>query len=313
MAKKTATTKANEAKITHSFRIKNWEPDLTDLTSDEIKKVEEIKGFFEEFDEAIKKGIECPVYIESNIQFDFITGNFNKDISLKDFTKYLKGIYSNKDRFISRWVKGEKEVYFELFNYFGYPFLNNLLQNILDTWDNVTPFTYSEAFSIKNDSFKALVFGTISIPEMINELGGVRICTDGIETRQKLYTPLGDFIEETTIHNIYEMFECSGEKLGITGNLYAVKCWCTTTNKEHYVWLPDDRFKKDPLNAIASTFMVFEDLMPFFKEIKRQGDVLMVEYTDSPDYDKALLGINKDSKKISLTKELYFNSLTSQA
>ena len=102
---------------------------------------------------------------------------------------------------------------------------------------------------------------------------------------------------------MYETHEINGEKLGIEDKLYAVKCWCTSTNKEHWIWI-DEKYKDDPLNAIASTFMVHENVIPHIKALKRQGDLLLLEMEED---------VKPEGEMVSLTKEQYFGLLVAQS
>ena len=70
--------------------------------------------------------------------------------------------------------------------------------------------------------------------------------------------------------NIYETYEVKGEKLKLRENVYALKVWCTSTDKEHWLWI-DKKYKDNPLEAVASTFHIHENLIPHIKELKRQG------------------------------------------
>ena len=105
------------------------------------------------------------------------------------------------------------------------------------------------------------------------------------------------------MNNVYEIWEVNGEKLGLEESLYVIKCWCTSTNKEHWLWV-NDEYKDDPLEAIASTFRIHENLIPFIKCIKRQGDVLLVEL---------IKDVKPEGNIIPLKKEQYFSLLVAQS
>jgi hypothetical protein len=87
-------------------------------------------------------------------------------------------------------------------------------------------------------------------------------------------------------------------------DLFAVKCWCTTTDKEHWLWI-EEEYKENPLEAIASTFRIHENLIPYIKEIKRQGDILLVEMLDDT--------IEPSGNIVPLNAEQYFRLLTAQS
>ena len=69
----------------------------------------------------------------------------------------------------------------------------------------------------------------------------------------------------------------------------------------------DDKFKDQPLEAVASTFMIHENLIPHIKELKRQGDILLVEM--KPGHEDIL----PEGEMISLSSDKYFKLLTAQS
>lgn len=215
--------------------------------------------------------------------------------TLSEAIKYLKGIYTNRERFIERFDKPLR--------IHDNQYLNVLLDKLLNLYDDAKPYTYAEAFAISNESYKSLVFGSIDINDMINNLGHIRLCTAGKKVKHKTFDNFGNFIGYEEYDNIYEVHEINGENLQLDEKLYAVKCWCTSTNKEHWIWI-DSKFKNDPLEAIASTFRIHENLVPHIKELKRQGDVLLVELNDD---------IEPSGNIISLTSDQYFSLLTAQS
>jgi hypothetical protein len=101
-----------------------------------------------------------------------------------------------------------------------------------------------------------------------------------------------------------EVHEVDGTKLGLNEKLYVLKCWCTTTNKEHWLWVEKEYAEKGPLEAIASTVRVYENMIPFIKYIKRQGDVLLFEMSEK---------IIPHGKIIPLTAEQYFSKLIAKS
>lgn len=233
-----------------------------------------------------------------SITIDIDNQSFINPISLVDGTKYIKGVLTNKERFINRFVNPIKETS-ESTGWETDKFIND----VIDMYDQVEPFTYVEAFKIEDQQFRATVFGSIDVTEMIETLGAKRIATDGKHVNQKVYSESGEFLGHHEFDNIYEVHEVSGEKLGLEENLYALKCWCTTTNKEHWLWI-EDQYKDSPLEAVASTFRIHENLIPHIKEIKRQGDILLVELNQE---------VEPQGDIVPLTAEQYFGFLTAQS
>lgn len=231
--------------------------------------------------------------------------------SKEEFLKYIRTRFTNFERFQSNFVKPVKELldeFPEMEEEENIPHTQaclDLINEIMDIYPSLEPFTYREAFNLNNDEFRALVFGSIRIPDMIEELGSERIKVEGMPVKHKKFDPEGNFIGMEEYDVIYETHKVNGDKLGINDDLCAVKCWCTTTNDEHWLWV-DEVHINDPLEAIASTFMVHESLVPHITELKRQGDILLVEL-DSDVEPK------EDDKMVSLNKDQYFSLLTAQS
>lgn len=226
------------------------------------------------------------------LKFNVTTDKFDNCEKIEAL-RYLKGIYTNKARFESRYLKSfENSIT-----------LKGLYTFMLENYDDIIPFTYKEAFELENQEFMALVFGSINIVEMIDNLGSKRLEVEGKRVSRKTYHKNGDFDKMVENDVIYETYEVSGDKLNLTHDLYVVKCWCTSTNKEHYIWI-EEQYKNSPLEAIASTFRFHENIIPYIKELKRQGDVMLVEMTED---------IEPSGDIIPLTAEQYFSLLTAES
>jgi hypothetical protein len=181
--------------------------------------------------------------------------------------------------------------------------LSEVLVEFKECYDIVKPYSYTEAFKLTSEIFKSIVFGCIRVPEMIRELGHTRIATAGRPVKHKQFSKSGEFLGYREYDVIFETHRVNGSKLGLLESIYAVRCWCTSTDNEHWLWI-DDQFKNDPLEAIARTFFIHENLIPHIKELKRQGDILLVELNSD---------IDPRGEMISLSKEQYFSLLTAQS
>ena len=243
----------------------------------------------------------------SQLEFSTLTKDFKNGITKEQVLKYFKTRFTNIERFNqnfldrldARMVEFKKE--FE--NESDYLEIINLRNFFKKEYKNSSKYSYKEAFELENDDFKSIVFGSIRVPEMIKELGHTRIKTEGIPVKHKQFSPEGEFLGYREYDVVYETHKVKGKKLGLEEDLFAVRCWCTSTNEEHWLWI-DDKFKDEPLEAIAHTFIIHENLIPYIKELKRQGDVLLVELTEE---------VEPVGEKISLSKEQYFGLLTAQS
>ena len=229
-------------------------------------------------------------HLKQNLQHTYETGGFS-NCTKNEAIRYLRGVYSSKDKFLSDFISDME-----------HPLLEDLKDFFIQSFDDATPFTYEEAFALVNREFQSLVFCTIDITEMVENLGKTQIKVDGIPVKRKQFAPDGEFVGYKEYDNIYETYEVSGEKLGVEENLYVVKCWCTSTNKEHWLWI-EEAYKDEPLDAIASTFRIHKNVIPHIKELKRQGDIMIVEMKEE---------VTPEGEVVPLTKEQYFNLLTTE-
>jgi len=263
----------------------------------------DIKTFTRDYDVTIR-------YNRFNVELslDVNKKEFYSDVNNLDVLRYLKGVFTNKERFIERFIepfripaKGEDQT----IPYDATEFdCEDLLQYMIDCYDIVEPFSYEECFKISNQAFQSKVFGSINIGEMISNLGHKRIKTDGKKVKHKQFDVNGNQLADVEYDNIYEVHEVDGTKLGLENEkLYVLRCWCTTTNKEHWLWI-EDEYKDNPLEAVASTFRIHANLIPHIKEIKRQGDVLLVEMNED---------VEPEGDIVPLNAEQYFGLLTCQS
>jgi hypothetical protein len=238
------------------------------------------------------------------ITYDHVNNIFTPNVSFDILGKYLRMVYSNRDRFHNRFMKPLKK----FLKAVGYE--DNIPSvEILDFYfENATPFTYSEAFQISDNSLKSIVFSAIDINELMENLGHERILTEGKNVTHKKFRIDGTY-EMINYDVIYELHKVDCSKI-MSSNFrtdepyaYAVKCWCTSTNKEHWLWVEEEYAKKGPLEAIASTVRVYENMIPHIKEIKRQGDVFLFEM------DKEII---PSGEIVPLDAETYFRLLVAQ-
>lgn len=227
----------------------------------------------------------------------------NHAIETTAILRYLKNKFTNQQRFIAGFIEPIERQIESCSNPKLLASLAKVLKKFRSEYDNVKPYSYNEAFRINSEVFRSIVFGCIRVPEMIRELGHKRVATAGMPVRHKQFSKSGEFLGYREYDVIFETHRVNGKKLGLLDSIYAVRCWCTSTDNEHWLWI-DDQYKNDPLEAISRTFFIHENLIPHIKELKRQGDILLVELTSN---------IEPRGKMVSLNKEQYFGLLTAQS
>jgi hypothetical protein len=225
-----------------------------------------------------------------------------------DGIRYLKTKYQgNKERFLSRFVEPTRELLQmeECENY------KEVMDFYVSLWDLHPKFSYQEAFEISDNSFSSKVFSVINVPEMIENLGTTRIKTEGIELINRVYNEHTQGFDEIKLTQIYELHNVNSEKLGLSENsekIYAIKCWCTSTEEEHWLWVDNEIGKQEnPLEAIASTCKVYKSMLGNIKHIIRQGDVFLFEMIDDNIEPK------ENEEVVPLDSKTYFKLLKSQS
>lgn len=215
-----------------------------------------------------------------------------------EIAKYLKGKYKNVARFKEQFLNPFEDY---LTAYDREDLLEEKNQ-LLAFFTKVQPFSYVEAFKIVDLSLRRIVFETINVPELMEHLGNKRISVEGKQLTHKFYKEDGSYVLKT-YDVVYEIYLLKGQKLKIE-DCYVLKCWCTSTDKEHWLWLEGDFSNKSPLEAVASTIRVYKNMIPFIKSLKRQGDVLLFEMEQE---------IFPNGEIVALTADQYFGFLIAQS
>jgi hypothetical protein len=255
--------------------------------------------------------VDCPFTIDIK-NYTFCDGECDEETGLKIFRMIYSPIKFKEK------VEKFKKCMEEDFPMHYTDDVKKNLEKLLKGFEEATPLTYSEAINIKNNDLLIKIFDYIDPVEMIKGLPKKRLAVEGVETVNKRWDENGNFVGEETIHNIYELYEVvvtdllplDRKERVLSGEIEppkakAIKCWCTSTKNEHWIWTDDTT--TSPLEAVANTFIVHENIIPHIKCLKRQGDVLIVEMKEG--YEN----IKPEGAKRPLTKDEYFKLLTAQA
>lgn len=211
--------------------------------------------------------------------------------TLSSGIRYLKTLYqSNYDRFKSRYLI-ELEQFLRMNDC-------RATDAILDHYDSefrrVKPYDYKEALHLEKVVFKQLVFSAIDVPQMMEHLGHNLVKAQGIDLINRTFNTTTNSFEDIEMTQVYEMHQVNGSQIGINEPLYALRCWCTSTNKEHWLWL--DKKYDNVLDAVASTCVIWEPMRGKIKKIIRQGDVFIFEMSEHVDITGSEQRIHMDGK-----------------
>jgi hypothetical protein len=166
---------------------------------------------------------------------------------------------------------------------------------VYEMWNDIQPVTVQNALEQANQEIRRTYFDCIGVQKLFQELAPELKDRQVIKKKRTRWDSKNDPWEHE-FEDVYELYEMPGDKLFVKdrwGNspdpVYAVRCWCTTTDREYWLYVPTraatgqnwvSRGQKadyDAIRAIAWTIRIdVEDP----ERIYRQGDIIVVKYKD---------------------------------
>ena len=189
---------------------------------------------------------------------------------------------------------------------------------IEEIWDSIEPVTVKQALAQDNTETRRVYFDCIGIEKLFTSLKPKLRDRQVVKKKRTKWDDKNN-PEEYEFEDVYELYEIEGKKLfdkdqwGRQPNpVYAVRCWCTTTNREYWLyvnnqaatgqaWLGDNT-EYDAIRAIAWTIRVDvaeEDI----EKLYRQGDIIVAKIKD----DSPISGWQRH-----ITKEEYLTKMYSE-
>jgi hypothetical protein len=171
---------------------------------------------------------------------------------------------------------------------------------VQECWDTIEPVTVEEALKVANTEERRTYFDAIGIEKLFKSLDPKLLDR---QVLKKNRTRWDDEFNEYTyeFEDVYELYQIDGSKLyekDRWGNdslpIFAVRCWCTTTNREYWLYVPREAALgrnwwnggegpeniPDAIRAIAWTVRI--DVQPEdIEKIYRQGDIIVAKMKDS--------------------------------
>jgi len=166
---------------------------------------------------------------------------------------------------------------------------------IEEIWADIKPVTVKEALAKENAEERRVYFDCIGIQKLFRELEPVLVDRQVINKKRTKWDDKNDPVEYK-FEDVYELYEIDGSKLfdkdqwGRSPNpVYAVRCWCTTTNREYWLYVNQEaatgqawgreNLKYDAIRAIAWTIRVDVD-EDQIEKLYRQGDIIIAKIKD---------------------------------
>jgi len=184
-------------------------------------------------------------------------------------------------------------------------------------WKDIIPITVEEALKQGNTEDRRIYFDAIGVEKLFKYLNPTLKDRQVIKKKRTRWDDNNDPYEYE-FEDVYELYEMPGEKLYETDKwgrkpnpVHAVRCWCTTTNREYWIYIPIeaaagtswwniDNAKYDAIQAIAWTIRIN---LTNPERIYRQGDIIVVKYGEDS---------VESADNYHLTKEQYLELMYSE-
>ena len=181
----------------------------------------------------------------------------------------------------------------------------------------------NDALTQENAEIRRVYFDCIGVQRLFTELQPVLRDRQVIKKKRTKWDDNNDQTEYE-FEDVYELYEIEGTKLFSVdrwGNkpnpVYAVRCWCTTTNREYWLYVSPEsatgsrwawssdhmNHKYDAIRAIAWTIRI-DIPEESVDRIYRQGDIIVV---------KSKVGQPVSvGQQYHISKEMYLSSMYSE-
>lgn len=216
-------------------------------------------------------------------QFTYTVSNRN-DFSLTDALRLWKAKYPE-------FIDFEKDV-------IKHPGLQAFGEFVQSIWADIQPVTVQDALAQENAEIRRTYFDCIGVQKLFNDLGPELLDRQVINKTRVGWNDDNDPVKKE-FEDVYELYRIDGKKMfkeNRWGNapdpVYAVRCWCTTTNREYWLYVPrvaatgqnwlgsSETLQHDAIRAIAWTIRI-DVTNP--EAIYRQGDIIVVKLPENPE------------------------------
>ncbi len=199
-----------------------------------------------------------------------------------------------------------------------HPALKGFGEFVQEMWDSISPVTIEDALKQENTERRRVFFDCIGVQKIFKQLNPKLLDRQVIKKNRMSWSeenvPAPNIFED-----VYELYQIDGSKMFEKDQwgrepspVYAVRCWCTTTNREYWLyvnqeaatgqrWLSSmDLPVYDAIRAIAWTIRI-DVKNP--ELIYRQGDIIVVK----------LPPVVETCRERHITKEEYLNLMYSES
>jgi hypothetical protein len=179
-------------------------------------------------------------------------------------------------------------------------YLKPFSEFVKDVWDDIIPITAQEAFAQKNSETRRIYFDCLGVEKLFNSLSPDLLDRQVIKKKRRRWDDKNDPYDYE-FEDVYELYGIKAEKLFPTVDqrswrrnstiFTAVRCWCTTTNREYWIYVPEEAALKDGINAWANREDKKYDAIKAIawtiriditepERIYRQGDIIIAKESE---------------------------------
>lgn len=213
----------------------------------------------------------------------------------------LEGVKGFSDTQFYKSLKTKYKL-FQVFNRENRKFPEDLRETVRQVWDEVQELTFLDCLSETNTEKRRVLFSAYGPENILKDGDAVIEDTQTITKTNKKFVNGKE--EEYTFKDTYTLYSIKNKQIleSLSNKeLKIVKCSCTTTGKDHYLFV--DPKSNDAIEAIASTIRVpiIGYNHKYITEIYRQGDVIGVRIPKDSDI---IIAWN-----VPISKEIYLTKL----
>jgi hypothetical protein len=207
---------------------------------------------------------------------------------------------ASAERFYKKMYAEDKEGMMNMLSIIG-PNMMAFANHLNTIWDEIPELRVTEAFAENNLEIRRLFFKAIGVQNIFAKMNPELIDTQIIKFTNAQWYEDGTPKEPKVIRDKYELYKIEGKKLFPeqantfrveNATVYAVRCWCTTTEREYWIYVP--RWvgeKEDAIEAIAWTAQLNISEPEW---IYRQGDVFIAKASAKSEFVRPY-HLNKDA------------------
>jgi hypothetical protein len=160
-------------------------------------------------------------------------------------------------------------------------------------WDDIKEVTVKEALQLKNTEDRRTYFDCIGPKRMFEQVKTKQLDRQVVKKKRARWDDKNKEYEYEfeDVYELYkipysELFEKPAEKWMRQDDIFVVRCWCTTTGREYWLFVPEngcsetnytEKGSKITYDAIKAIAWTIRTNITRPERIYRQGDIIVVK------------------------------------